>query len=116
MIHTSSVRRVVAVASEQCARAAQRVEHTGPDPDDPEHVERCTEGARERKTWRFTAIRDGCKPAWLPKNGINRPPPHFNGKEGVSGSSPEEGSVKAPAQRGFCVQVGLLAVERAVGA
>ncbi len=25
------------------------------------------------------------------KNGINRPPPHFNGKEGVDGSSPSEG-------------------------
>jgi len=27
---------------------------------------------------------------------INRPPPHFNGKEGVDGSSPSEGSAKGP--------------------
>jgi hypothetical protein len=26
---------------------------------------------------------------------MSRPPPHFHGKEGVSGSSPEEGSAKA---------------------
>ena len=38
--------RVVAVVSEQCARAAQHVEHTGPDPDDPEHVERRPDEAR----------------------------------------------------------------------
>ena len=31
---------------------------------------------------------------------INRPPPHFNGKEGVSGSSPEEGFHLPPVNRG----------------
>src|SRR5205807_9910568 len=37
-----------------------------------------------------------------------------NGKEGVSGSSPEEGSAKGPACRGFSVQTCLLVGECAV--
>jgi hypothetical protein len=32
---------------------------------------------------------------------MERPPPHFNGKEGVNGSSPLEGSTKAPHSGAF---------------
>jgi hypothetical protein len=38
-----------------------------------------------------------------------------DGKERVDGSSPSEGSAKAPESGAFLVQVNLLRIERAVG-
>jgi hypothetical protein len=43
------------------------------------------------------------------------PAPSLNGKEGVDGSSPSEGSAKAPHVGAFLVQTDLLFVEHAVG-
>jgi len=40
---------------------------------------------------------------------------HLHGKEGVNGSSPLEGSAKAPHAGGFCVQVNLRRVDFTVG-
>ena len=47
--------------------------------------------------------------------GCDRLPRGAQGKEGVSGSSPEEGLAKAAARRRFFVQINLLHVDRAVG-
>jgi hypothetical protein len=60
----------------------------------------CTEGARERKTRRLAATSDGRKQAWLREIGLESPLPTKNGKEGVSGSSPEEGLETTPVNRG----------------
>ena len=43
------------------------------------------------------------------ENGLGRPPPDLNGKEGVSGSSPEEGLEKRAGSSGLAPRVGYIA-------
>ena len=65
--------------------------------------------------------RQGCSRAKRPgylqtaASGCIPLPPTLDGKEGVDGSSPSEGSAKAPHVGAFLVQTDLLFVEHAVG-
>ena len=63
----------------------------------------CTEGARGRKTRRFLATSETRKRRRYAKNSINRPPPHFNGKQEALDSSPREGFAKGPTKTRFVV-------------
>ena len=55
-----------------------------------------TRVAETCKTRRNADICDACKSAHCAETRVNRPPPRVHGEEGVSGSSPEEGSARAP--------------------
>jgi hypothetical protein len=52
----------------------------------------CTKGARQHEMQTVAALREARKQAWLRETATRRPPPTKNGKEGVDGSSPSEGS------------------------
>jgi hypothetical protein len=45
----------------------------------------------------------GAKPRHFAETRMSRPPPHVHGKEGVDGSSPSEGSAKAPVIGAFSI-------------
>jgi hypothetical protein len=65
--------------------------------------------------WEIERARKARKQAKTVAKGCHRLPETFHGKEGVSGSSPEEGLCKSAARRRFLVQIDLLSVDRTVG-
>jgi hypothetical protein len=76
--------------------------------------------AASKAGWRLSKYRSRSRPQVLvykPSTSERRENSlrSLHGKEGVNGSSPLEGSAKSPARRGFCVQVDLLELDRAVG-
>ena len=68
--------------------------------------------------WQIRRARKWLKQAETVAAGCDQLPGGPDGKEGVDGSSPSEGSAKSPHSGGFCgyyVQIDLLVVDRAVG-
>jgi hypothetical protein len=74
-----------------------------------------TRSARVRKTRSFLPIADSLFSLNRAKMPDHRPPPTGMVRRRVDGSSPSDGSAKAPVNRGFLVQVDLAFVACAVG-